>query len=101
MVSPCLRQPDVLPCRITDPEILERRYPVVLHQFILREGSGGAGKFRGGDGIIREVVDCCSVALSGAAAHLLASLIRARKLFQHLGQPITWRNSCRLNFCAP
>ena len=56
-----LWQPDVLPCRITDPEILERRYPVVLHQFILREGSGGAGKFRGGDGIIREVARCCSV----------------------------------------
>lgn len=41
--------------RITDPEILERRYPVVLHEFSLRKGSGGAGKFRGGDGVIREV----------------------------------------------
>ena len=41
--------------RITDPEILERRYPVVLHQFRLREGSGGAGKYRGGDGVVREI----------------------------------------------
>jgi 5-oxoprolinase (ATP-hydrolysing) len=41
--------------RITDPEVLERRYPVVLHQFRLREGSGGAGRFRGGDGVVREV----------------------------------------------
>ena len=41
--------------RITDPEILERRYPVVLHDFSLRKGSGGAGKFRGGDGVVREV----------------------------------------------
>jgi N-methylhydantoinase B/oxoprolinase/acetone carboxylase alpha subunit len=41
--------------RITDPEILERRYPVVLHDFSLRKGSGGAGKYRGGDGVIREV----------------------------------------------
>lgn len=41
--------------RITDPEILERRYPVVLHQFRLRKGSGGNGLYRGGDGIIREI----------------------------------------------
>ncbi|DBA91131.1 hypothetical protein WJX77_000744 [Trebouxia sp. C0004] len=41
--------------RITDPEILERRYPVVLHEFSLRKGSGGAGKYRGGDGVIREM----------------------------------------------
>ena len=41
--------------RITDPEILERRYPVLLREFSLRHGSGGAGKFRGGDGIIREI----------------------------------------------
>ncbi|KAL3135323.1 hypothetical protein ABBQ32_007517 [Trebouxia sp. C0010 RCD-2024] len=41
--------------RITDPEILERRYPVVLHDFSLRQGSGGAGKFKGGDGVIREM----------------------------------------------
>ena len=41
--------------RITDPEILERRYPVVLRQFGLREGSGGLGLHRGGDGVIREL----------------------------------------------
>ncbi|KAI9183556.1 hypothetical protein H9P43_004474 [Blastocladiella emersonii ATCC 22665] len=41
--------------RITDPEILERRYPVVLRQFSLRKGSGGAGKWRGGDGVVREL----------------------------------------------
>mmetsp|Transcript_14115 Transcript_14115/g.30617 ORF Transcript_14115/g.30617 Transcript_14115/m.30617 type:complete len:1326 (+) Transcript_14115:84-4061(+) len=41
--------------RITDPEILERRYPVVLHRFELRPGSGGSGKWRGGDGVVREV----------------------------------------------
>ncbi len=39
---------------ITDPEILERRYPVRLRQFSLRSGSGGAGLHRGGDGVIRE-----------------------------------------------
>lgn len=36
-------------------EILERRYPVVLHEFSLRPGSGGAGQYRGGDGVVREV----------------------------------------------
>jgi 5-oxoprolinase (ATP-hydrolysing) len=41
--------------RITDPEILERRYPVVLRKFHLREGSGGGGKWHGGDGVVREI----------------------------------------------
>ena len=41
--------------RITDPEIFERRFPVVLHEFSLREDSGGHGKYRGGDGVVREV----------------------------------------------
>jgi 5-oxoprolinase (ATP-hydrolysing) len=40
--------------RITDPEVLEHRYPVRLHRFALREGSGGAGRWRGGDGLVRE-----------------------------------------------
>lgn len=38
-----------------DPEILERRYPVVLRRFCLRQGSGGEGQYKGGDGVIREV----------------------------------------------
>ncbi|XP_072707825.1 5-oxoprolinase [Ciconia boyciana] len=42
--------------RITDPEILEQRYPVVLRRFELRRGSGGAGRYRGGDGVIRELL---------------------------------------------
>lgn len=40
--------------RITDAEILERRYPVLLREFSVREGSGGAGKHRGGHGVVRE-----------------------------------------------
>ncbi len=39
---------------ITDPEILESRYPVRLRQFAIRCGSGGEGKWRGGDGVVRE-----------------------------------------------
>ncbi|KAJ1985073.1 hypothetical protein H4R34_000250 [Dimargaris verticillata] len=41
--------------RITDPEILERRYPVILHEFSIRSGSGGHGQHRGGDGLVREI----------------------------------------------
>lgn len=41
--------------RITDPEILERRYPVILRRFCIREGSGGRGEYRGGDGIVRDI----------------------------------------------
>ncbi|KAI9736814.1 MAG: hypothetical protein M1818_005865 [Claussenomyces sp. TS43310] len=41
--------------RITDAEVFERRYPVVLREFALRAGSGGAGKHRGGDGVIRDI----------------------------------------------
>lgn len=41
--------------RITDPEIMELRYPVLVRQFNYRHGSGGAGEFRGGDGIVREI----------------------------------------------
>ncbi|WP_309380478.1 hydantoinase B/oxoprolinase family protein [Cerasicoccus frondis] len=40
---------------ITDPEIFERRYPLRLWRFALRERSGGNGRWRGGDGLVREV----------------------------------------------
>jgi 5-oxoprolinase (ATP-hydrolysing) len=41
--------------RLTDPEVLESRFPVLLCEFSLRDGSGGGGEFRGGDGLVREV----------------------------------------------
>ncbi|MCU0342095.1 MAG: hydantoinase B/oxoprolinase family protein, partial [Spirosomaceae bacterium] len=41
--------------RITDPEELERRYPVRLEEFSVRQGSGGEGHWRGGDGVVRHV----------------------------------------------
>jgi 5-oxoprolinase (ATP-hydrolysing) len=40
--------------QITDPEILEFRYPVILKQFAIRKASGGSGKWLGGNGVIRE-----------------------------------------------
>ncbi|MCQ8102963.1 hydantoinase B/oxoprolinase family protein [Methylomonas sp. SURF-2] len=41
--------------RITDPEILEARFPVLLREFSIRPGSGGGGRYRGGDGVIRRI----------------------------------------------
>jgi 5-oxoprolinase (ATP-hydrolysing) len=41
--------------RLTDPEIFERRYPVRLHEFSIRRGSGGAGAQPGGDGAVRRI----------------------------------------------
>ena len=41
--------------RLTDPEVLETRYPVLLRRFELRANSGGSGEHTGGDGTIREV----------------------------------------------
>ena len=41
--------------RMTDPEVLERRFPVRLERFAIREGSGGAGQWRGGHGAIRRM----------------------------------------------
>jgi 5-oxoprolinase (ATP-hydrolysing) len=41
--------------RITDPEVLEARVPVRVRRFALRPGSGGAGRWRGGDGLVREL----------------------------------------------
>jgi 5-oxoprolinase (ATP-hydrolysing) len=41
--------------RLTDPEVLEMRFPVLVEAFGLRPGSGGAGAHRGGDGVVRRV----------------------------------------------
>jgi 5-oxoprolinase (ATP-hydrolysing) len=42
--------------RLTDPEILEARYPVRVEHFGIRRGSGGEGRWRGGDGLIRDLL---------------------------------------------
>ena len=41
--------------RLTDPEVLEFRFPVRLESFAIRKGSGGAGRWRGGDGGVRRI----------------------------------------------
>ncbi|XP_059496707.1 5-oxoprolinase isoform X3 [Stegostoma tigrinum] len=50
--------------RITDPEILEKRYPIILKRFELNRGSGGKGRHPGGDGVIRELLFRETVVLS-------------------------------------
>src|SRR5260370_27552516 len=41
--------------RLTDPEVLEWRFPVLLESFEIRPGSGGRGRWRGGHGAVRRV----------------------------------------------
>jgi 5-oxoprolinase (ATP-hydrolysing) len=55
--------------RITDPEVVEHRYPVRVERFAVRRGSGGSGKFRGGDGLVRELSFLEPVSLSVLSQH--------------------------------
>ncbi len=41
--------------RLTDPEVLEWRFPVLVESFAIRRGSGGKGRHRGGDGVVRRI----------------------------------------------
>lgn len=62
--------------RITDPEILERRYPVILKKFSFRSDSGGKGKFNGGNGVIREIM---------FRANMTLSILTERRVFAPYG----------------
>ena len=55
--------------RGTDPEIFEHKYPARLNRYAIRKGSGGEGKFRGGDGIIRDITFLEPVYLSVLTQH--------------------------------
>ncbi len=55
--------------RATDPEILEHRYPVILNRYEIRKDSGGDGKWKGGNGIIREMKFTEPVSLSVLTQH--------------------------------
>jgi 5-oxoprolinase (ATP-hydrolysing) len=52
--TPCV-QTHMTNSRLTDPEVLEWRYPVRLESFAIRSGSGGAGRWHGGDGAVRRL----------------------------------------------
>jgi 5-oxoprolinase (ATP-hydrolysing) len=55
--------------RITDPEVMEYHYPVRLERFAIRRGSGGKGKHRGGDGLVREITFLRPLRLSLLTQH--------------------------------
>lgn len=56
--------------RITDAEIMEFRYPVYLNRFEIRNDSAGSGKFKGGEGIVREVTFLEEVEVSLLRQHI-------------------------------
>jgi 5-oxoprolinase (ATP-hydrolysing) len=62
--------------RITDVEILERRYPVHVNEFSLRAASGGEGKYNGGDGVVRDLVFLAPVSVG---------ILSERRSFQPYG----------------
>ncbi len=68
--------------RITDPEVLESRYPVRLESFALRPGSGGRGRYSGGDGVRREMLFLEPIEFS-----LLSQHRRERPYGSHGGEP--------------
>jgi 5-oxoprolinase (ATP-hydrolysing) len=55
--------------RITDAEVVEHRYPVRVERFGVRAGSGGVGRWRGGDGAVRETVFLEPASLSVLTQH--------------------------------
>jgi 5-oxoprolinase (ATP-hydrolysing) len=57
--------------RITDPEGVEHRYPVRVERFGIRRNSGGSGRWRGGDGAVRELTFLEPMSLSVLTQHRL------------------------------
>ncbi len=68
--------------RLTDVELLEERFPVVVREFAVRRGSGGAGRWRGGDGVLRAIEFLRPLSVS-----LLAERRRTRPFGLQGGQP--------------
>jgi 5-oxoprolinase (ATP-hydrolysing) len=55
--------------RLTDPEVLEWRFPVLLREFAIRRGSGGTGRWHGGNGAIRRIEFTEPVIVSTLSGH--------------------------------
>jgi len=74
--------------RITDVEVLENRYPIMVRQFGLRTGSGGVGRFNGGDGLVRELE---------FLQPLQAAILSERRVFAPYGVEGGDAGSCGVN----
>ena len=68
--------------RLTDPEVLELRYPVLLERFEIRRGSGGKGRWRAGDGTLRVIRF-----LERMQCAILSGFRRVRPFGVHGGEP--------------
>jgi 5-oxoprolinase (ATP-hydrolysing) len=62
--------------RLTDPEVLEGRFPVLVEKFAIRAGSGGSGHWAGGDGVVRRI---------RARVAMTASLLSGRRATRPFG----------------
>ncbi|CAK7262897.1 hypothetical protein SEPCBS57363_000281 [Sporothrix epigloea] len=74
--------------RITDSEVFERRYPVLLREFSLRAGSGGNGQHCGGDGVVRDIE---------FRRPLQVSILSERRVYQPYGLAGGEPGQCGLN----
>lgn len=74
--------------RITDSEIFERRYPVLLREFSIRKGSGGRGQHDGGDGVVRDIE---------FRVPLQVSILSERRVYQPYGLNGGEGGACGLN----
>jgi len=77
--------------RLTDPEVLEWRFPVLLESFAIRDGSGGQGRWRGGHGAVRRVRFLEPM----TAAILRGTAWCARMAWREAGP------ACRAQLCRP
>ncbi|KAK4104194.1 putative oxysterol binding protein [Parathielavia hyrcaniae] len=74
--------------RITDSEVFERRYPVLLREFSIRGGSGGRGQHRGGHGVVRDIEFRIPVQVS---------ILSERRVFRPYGMAGGEDGQCGLN----
>lgn len=77
--------------RITDSEVFERRYPVLLREFSLRQGSAGKGMHRGGEGVIRDIEFRIPVQVS---------ILSERRVYHPYGMEGGGDAACGLNIWA-
>jgi 5-oxoprolinase (ATP-hydrolysing) len=75
--------------RLTDPEVLEWRFPVLLESFTSRRGSGGPGQFTGGDGTIRRI---------RFLEKMTASILSQRRIVQPFGLAGGGAGQCGRNY---